>query len=234
MYGAQTFAAFIDELSIYGRGEALSQFDQVFNGQGDYRQPMLLDDGEFSVLPVQGDSELTVTQLCSALGIDLQTYRYLAMAIAGAHVVTDNKLKRTPAVISSFYRLVKLPRLLGMTPVEGVLMLTLLGGEDWLYGLAGAPLIYSTRVDTPDVLDLDLCPAFLCGVRKAQTARLRCFWMLQHISQPQALTSDSDDERQLFEKVRSLLPGAQFTLSALLMAGKVCRRWRAPVGWICW
>ncbi|WP_224796379.1 hypothetical protein, partial [Pseudomonas fluorescens] len=51
---APDFAAFIDELSIYGRGEALSQFDQVFNGQGDYRQPMLLDDGEFSVLPVQG------------------------------------------------------------------------------------------------------------------------------------------------------------------------------------
>ncbi|MDR6925469.1 Tc toxin subunit A [Pseudomonas sp. BE134] len=214
---APEFAAFIDELSIYGRGEALSQFDQVFNGQGDYRQPMLLDDGEFSVLPVQGDSELTITQLCSALGIDLQTYRYLAMAIAGAHGVTDNKLKRTPAVISSFYRLVKLPRLLGMTPVEGVLMLTLLGGEDWLYGLAGTPLIHSTRVDTPDVLNLiyalHSCVGW-CADRK-----LAVLWMLQHISQPQALATASDDERQLFEKVRSLLSGAQFTHSALLMAG---------------
>ncbi|VVO78480.1 Tc toxin subunit A [Pseudomonas fluorescens] len=214
---APDFAAFIDELSIYGRGEALSQFDQVFNGQGDYRQPMLLDDGEFSVLPVQGDSELTITQLCSALGIDLQTYRYLAMAIAGAHGVTDNKLKRTPAVISSFYRLVKLPRLLGMTPVEGVLMLTLLGGEDWLYGLAGTPRIHSTRVDTPDVLNLiyalHSCVGW-CADRK-----LAVLWMLQHISQPQALATASDDERQLFEKVRSLLSGAQFTHSALLMAG---------------
>ncbi|WP_367372702.1 Tc toxin subunit A [Pseudomonas lini] len=214
---APDFAAFIDELSIYGRGEAFSQFDQVFNGQGDYRQPMLLDDGEFSVLPVQGDSELTITQLCSALGIDLQTYRYLAMAIAGAHGVTDNKLTRTPAVVSSFYRLVKLPRLLGMTPVEGVLMLTLLGGEDWLYGLAGTPRIHSTQVDTPDVLNLiyalHSCVGW-CADRK-----FAVLWMLQHISQPQALTTDSDDERQLFEKVRSLLPGAQFTLSALLMAG---------------
>jgi len=214
---APDFAAFIDELSIYGRGEALSLFDQVFNGQGDYRQPMLLDNGDFSVLPIQGESELTVTQLCSALGIDLQTYRYLAMAIAGAHGVTNNKLKRTPAVISSFYRLVKLPRLLGMTPVEGVLMLTLLGGEDWLYGLAGTPLIHSTRVDTPDVLNLiyalHSCVGW-CADRK-----LAVLWMLQHISQPQALATASDDERQLFEKVRSLLPGAQFTHSALLMAG---------------
>ncbi|MGW8462675.1 Tc toxin subunit A [Pseudomonas sp. CLCA07] len=214
---APDFAAFIDELSIYGRGEALSQFDQVFNGQGDYRQPMLLDDGEFSVLPVQGDSELTITQLCSALGIDLQTYRYLAMAIAGAHGVINNKLKRTPAVISSFYRLVKLPRLLGMTPVEGVLMLTLLGGEDWLYGLAGTPLIHSTQVDTPDVLNLiyalHSCVGW-CADRK-----LAVLWMLQHISQPLALATASADERQLFEKVRSLLSGAQFTHSALLMAG---------------
>ena len=214
---APDFAAFIDELSIYGRGEALSQFDQIFNGQGDYRQPLLLDNGEFSVLPVQGKSELTVTQLCSALGIDLQTYRYLAMAIAGAHGVTDNKLKRPPAVISSFYRLVKLPRLLGMTPVEGVLMLTLLGGEGWLYGLAGTPLIHSTRVDTPDVLNLiyalHSCVGW-CADRK-----FAVLWMLQHISQPQALVTASDDERQLFEKVRSLLPGAQFTHSALLMAG---------------
>jgi hypothetical protein len=214
---AQDFAAFIDELSIYGRGEALSQFDQVFNGQGDYRQPLLLDDGEFSVLPVQGESELTVIQLCSALGIDLQTFRYLAMAIAGAHGVTDNKLKRTPAVISSFYRLVKLPRLLGMTPVEGVLMLTLLGGEDWLYCLAGTPRIHSARDDTPDVLNLiyalHSCVGW-CADRK-----FAVLWMLQHISQPQALATDSDDERQMFEKVRSLLPGAQFTHSALLMAG---------------
>ncbi|WP_223511807.1 Tc toxin subunit A [Pseudomonas sp. GL-B-19] len=214
---APDFAAFINELSIYGRGEALSQFDQVFNGQGDYRQPMLLDDGEFSVLPIQGDSELTITQLCSALGIDLQTYRYLAMAIAGAHGVTDNKLKRTAAVISSFYRLVKLPRLLGMTPVEGVLMLTLLGGEEWLYGLAGTPRIHSTQVDTPDVLNLiyalHSCVGW-CADRK-----LAVLWMLQHISQPQALATDSDDERQLFEKVRSLLSGAQLTHSALLMAG---------------
>ncbi|MFD2884634.1 hypothetical protein ACFS4T_27400 [Pseudomonas lini] len=51
---AQDFAAFIDEMSVYGRGETLSQFDQVFNNRGDYSQPLKLDDQPFPVLPVEG------------------------------------------------------------------------------------------------------------------------------------------------------------------------------------
>ncbi|MFD2884633.1 hypothetical protein ACFS4T_27395 [Pseudomonas lini] len=45
---------------------------------------------------------MTVNQLCSGLGIDPQTYRYLALAIAQAHELGET-LKRSPAVISSFF-----------------------------------------------------------------------------------------------------------------------------------
>ncbi|MGE8188921.1 Tc toxin subunit A [Pseudomonas sp. NPDC086278] len=213
---AQDFAAFIDEVSIYGRGEELSQFDQVFNGRGDYREPLKLDGKPFPLLPAQGVSDLTVAQLCSALGIDLQTYRYLALAIAGAHDVKDDKLLRSAAMMSSFYRLVRLPRLLGITPVEGVLMLTLLGGEPWLNGLAGVPRINTTRVNTPDVLNLiyamDSCVGW-CAERN-----IPVLWMLQQVSAPQALTAVSEAERQLFEQVRDVVSGALFTNMALLMA----------------
>lgn len=213
---AQDFAVFIDELSIYGRGEALSQFDQVFNGQGDYRAPLVLDGGSFPVLPAPGVPDLTVTQLCSALGIDLQTYYYLAVTIAGAHRITNGNLPRNVAIMSSFYRMVKLPRLLGITPVEGVLMLTLLGGESWLNGLAGVPRINSTPVETPDVLNL-IYAMHSCGGWCAERD-IAVLWMLQQVSPPQALAA-SDAERQLFEQVLKLLPGAQFTNAALLMAG---------------
>lgn len=214
---APDFAAFIDELSTYGRGEALSQFDQVFNGQGDYRQPLRLDGETFPVLPAEGDSELTVTQLCSALAIDLKTYRYLALAIAGAHGVTNNTLARNAAVISSFYRMVKLPRLLGITPVEGVLMLTLLGGESWLNGLAGKPRINQNRINTPDVLNLIY--AMHSCVQWCADRKIDVLWMLQQVSAPQALAAASEAELQLFEQLRNLLPGAVFTNTALLMAG---------------
>ncbi|WP_223490705.1 Tc toxin subunit A [Pseudomonas sp. A-RE-19] len=213
---APDFAAFIDTLSIYGRGEALSQFDQVFNNQGDYREPLVLDAGKFPVLPVQGMPELTVTQLCSALGLDLQTYHYLALAIAAAHGVTDNMLSRTPEIISSFYRMVKLPRLLGITPVEGVLMLTLLGGESWVNGLAGVPRINTTRVDTPDVLNLIYAMHSCAGW--CADLDLPMLWMLQQISEPQ-VSAAAQPELQLFEQMRNLLSGALFTNSALLMAG---------------
>ncbi|MFG6207345.1 Tc toxin subunit A [Pseudomonas retamae] len=213
---AHDFAAFIDELSIYGRGEALSQFDQVFNGQGNYRDPLVLDGLPFPVLPVQGKSELTITQLCSALSIDLQTYHYLAMAIAGAHRIDGNNLLRTPAIISSFYRMVKLPRLLGLTPVEGVLMLTLLGGQAWLEGLAGKPQINSAESTSPDVLNLIY--AMHSCVQWCADRDFPVLWMLQQIAEPRALAV-AETELQFFEQVRNLLGAAGFSNSALLMAG---------------
>ncbi|KAB0508429.1 Tc toxin subunit A [Pseudomonas lini] len=213
---AQDFAAFIDEMSVYGRGETLSQFDQVFNNRGDYSQPLKLDDQPFPVLPVEGATDLTVNQLCSGLGIDPQTYRYLALAIAQAHELGET-LKRSPAVISSFYRLVKLPRLLGITPVEGVLMLNLLGGEDWLKGLAGLPQINTTPGGTPDVLNLIY--ALHSCVGWCRDRDLPVLWMLQQVSAPAPLSVASEPERQLFEQVRNLLPVALFTNAGLLMAG---------------
>lgn len=211
------FAVFIDELSIYGRGEALSQFDQVFNNQGDYREPLKLDNGAFPIVPAPEVPDLTVSQLCSALGIDLQTYNYLALAIAGAHEITGDSLPRNLAIMSSFYRMVKLPRLLGITPVEGVLMLTVLGGELWVDGLAGVPRINSTASDSPDVLNL--IQAMQLCVDWCADHDLPVLWMVQQVSQPSVLDASLDAEGRFFEQVLNLLPGALLTHSAILMAG---------------
>ncbi|MBV4485405.1 virulence plasmid 28 protein [Pseudomonas sp. SWRI153] len=213
---AADFAVFLDELSLYGRGEALSQFDQVFNDRGKYPDPFKLDSGEFPVSPEQGAFDLTVSQLCSALAIDPETYHYLAVAIAAAHDIKNGKLLRNAAIISSFYRLVKLPRLLGITPVEGVVMLRLLGGETWVNGLAGVPKIHPARVKTPDVLNLIY--ALHSCVGWCSDRNIEVLWMLQHVAPPQTLAA-SDIDKRLFEQVLNLLPAALFTNSALLAAG---------------
>jgi len=215
---AEDFAAFIDEISIYGRANVLSLFDRTFNSQGNYRQPLLLDGATFATLPVQGVAELTISQLCSGLGIDLQTYVYLAVAIERAHAF-NGTLKRTTAVISSFYRLVKLPRLLGITPVEGVLMLTLLGGESWVDGLAGLPRVH-TRLNsetTPDVLNL--IHALHSCVSWCKDRELPVLWMLQQVAPLQALAVATQAEQRLFEQIRNLLPAALFNNAGLSMAG---------------
>lgn len=227
---APDLAVFIDKLSIYGRGQAPSQFDQVFNNrQGDYREPFLLDNGEFALLPAQGVPELTVTRISSALEIDLQTYQYLALAIARAHGRTDTLL-RSPEILSAFYRLVKLPRLLNMTPVEGLLMLMVLGGEAWADGLAGIPVIKGNRRPDDTVPDvLNLISALVACRYWCQTRNLPVLWMLQQVTDPQVSNVVSEPELRLFEQVRNLLNAALLTHIAFLTAGVpplVGRDWR--------
>ncbi|WP_434595948.1 virulence plasmid 28 protein [Pseudomonas sp. R4-83] len=212
---AADFAVIIDQFSIYGRGETLSQFDQIFNGQGAYREPLKLGDGLFPVTPVPGEADLTISQLCNGLGIDLQTYHYLALAVAGAY--KRETLQLTPAIVSSLCRLVILPRLFNMTPVEGVLMLTLLGGQQWLDGLAGEPLINASASSTPDVLSLveamDTC------VQWCEHSNLSVLWMLQHVAVPQRVSVASESDLQFFDQVTNLLPAARLSNNAFLTAG---------------
>lgn len=214
---AEDFAAFIDTVSVYGRGDAASHFDRIFNGQGNYREPLKLDDQPFPVLPQAGMTDLTVNQLCTGLGIDLQTYQHLALAIAEARGA-GQALTRNQSTISSFYRLVKLPRLLGMTPVEGVLMLRILGkGDDWLNALAAEPQIKQSSTGTPDVLSLidalDTCLEW-CRDRD-----MPVLWVLQHVATLQPANVPSEEDQQLLEKIGSLVEAALFTNSRLLMAG---------------
>ncbi|WRH91436.1 hypothetical protein RCC30_23065 [Pseudomonas fluorescens] len=213
---AADFAVLINELAIYGSGEALSQFDQVFNSQGSYREPLLLDDGEFPVTPAPGEVDLTISQLCNGLGIDTQTYQYLALQVAKAHSVSNNKFKRSLPIISSFYRLVRLSRLLSLTPVEGVLML-LLVGEDWLNELAGTPKIGSVDSETPDVLNI--IDALQSCVQWCEHNNLLALWVLKHALPPQPAREASEQDQQLFDQVRNLLPTAQFSNASVLMAG---------------
>lgn len=213
---ASDFAVFIDEMLLYGRGEALSQFDQVFNSQGDYRQPFKLDNVKFPLLPAVGTIDLTVNQLCNGLGIDLQTYTILALAISQAQNLGDT-LERSSKVVSSFYRLVKLPRLLGMTPIEGLVMLALLGGDSWVEGLAGEPQINETTGNTPDVLSLIYALHSCAGWCRDRD--LPVSWMLQHVSAPAPLSTVTALESQLIEQVCNLLPAALFTNAGLIMAG---------------
>lgn len=212
------FAVFIDELAVYGRAEVLSPFDQVFNHQGDYRQPFKLDGATFPLMPLPGVSDLTISQLCEGLAIDLQTYHYLALAVASAHGLSQN-LTRTAAIVSSFYRLVKLPRLLNITPMEGLLMLTLLGGEheQWLPAFAGEPAIHAPNSGTPDVLNL--IEAMSSCVQWCEDSGLSVSWMLQHVAPAQPVSEASESDRQFFEQIRNLLSTALLSNGALLMAG---------------
>ncbi|MCU1751292.1 Tc toxin subunit A [Pseudomonas sp. 6D_7.1_Bac1] len=214
----EDFAVFIDQLSIFGRGETPSPFDRVFNPPSFSAEPLKLDGGDFPVFPAPGAEGVTVNQLCRGLGINLHTYRHLADAIALAQGKAQT-LQRDVATLSSFYRLVKLPQLLGITPVEAIVLLMTLGGDSWLNVLAGVPPLktHPPQDTTPDVLNvihaMDAC------VRWCNEHALPMAWMLQVVAPIMVPSAASSDERQLFEQLRNLLTAALFSNAALLMAG---------------
>lgn len=213
---AADFAVFIGEMSVYGRGEALSQFDQLFNFESGYREPFKLDNGAFAVTPVPGMVDLTISQLCSGLAIDPQTYYVLAKTVAKAYGLTET-LNRNAAIISSFYRLVSLPRLLNITPVEGVLMLSMLGGDEWINRFAGVPVIHDVPDGLPDALEL--IEAMQSCVQWCAQNSLPVSWMLQHAVDAPPVQELSEQDEQFFEQIRNLLPTAQLSNSTFLMAG---------------
>ncbi|MDR9754609.1 Tc toxin subunit A [Pseudomonas sp. SZMC_28357] len=214
---AEDFAAFIQEMSYYGRGDHPSLFDRVFNAQGDYRDALTLDNALFDILPVPGTSELTVSRLCSGLGIDLLTYSFVAQAVSMATSSGAGKLARSLPVVSGFYRLVRLSRLLGITPIEGVLLLTVLGGESWVKALAGVPKIQAHTANNANVLVV-IEGLYTC-VSWCREHDIEVRWLVQQVSEPADSQKETAAEWQLFEQVRNLLSGALLSNAELLMAG---------------
>ncbi len=212
---AEEFAAFIGPLSVFGRGTERAQYDRIFNSGATGSRPLVLDDRSFPVIPVTAADQLTVQQLCAGLGIDLETYFYLANLIAAAHVLTQ--LQCSLPILSAFYRMVRLPRLLGITPIEAVLLLNLKGGQVWVNTLAGVPEINNRQsADTPDVLSV--MHALMDCVQWARTAQLPVHWVVQ---QSTAWPPNRADERQLtlFDQWRRQAQVAQVTEDVLKMAG---------------
>ncbi|MHB2249477.1 Tc toxin subunit A [Pseudomonas fitomaticsae] len=212
---AEDFAAFIGPLSVFGRGTERAQYDRIFNSGATGSRPLVLDDRSFPVIPVTAADLLTVKQLCAGLGTDTETYFYLANLIAAAHGLTQLECSLT--IVSSFYRMVRLPRLLGVTPIEAVLLLNLKGGQVWVNTLAGVPQINNRQsADTPDVLSV--IHALMDGVQWAQSVQLPVHWVVQ---QATVWPPNRPDERQLtlFDQWRRQVPVAQVTEDVLKMAG---------------
>lgn len=153
---AEDFATLIGDLALFGRGKELSQFDRVFNSQALFPEPLILDGTELSGFPSSEVQRRRVDQLCVALGMTNETYRFCSAIIQQAQSGTP--LRWTRAVVSAFYRLTRIPRYLGLSAIEVVALLELMdnGGSLLVATLAGLPHIAtypaSTNADTVSAL----------------------------------------------------------------------------------
>lgn len=215
---AEDFSAFVRHISIFGRGTQAAQFDRIFNERTLFPRPLQIDDGEFPIIPLIEADMLTINQIRSGLGIDLETYLYLAQLIANAHGLTA--LRRNVPIMSSFYRMVKLPRLIGITPIEAIVLLKTLGWRDsWLNALAGVPRIGADQDESkqPDVLSV--IHALVDAVRWCRDADLTVHWVAQHVQPIIVPTRPSDAESTLVAQLLSQIPSALLTEALLNVSG---------------
>ncbi|WP_426578274.1 Tc toxin subunit A [Xenorhabdus stockiae] len=219
---AEQFAAFIGQVTPYSLENKLSFFDQLFNAPGLSQQAsssfvLVLDDKEFDPAATEGIDALTVNQLCRGLNIDDATCQILLSFVMQAQNLS--KPKRSLDVVSALYRLVALPRLLGMSVKESLGLLLLLNRDNpnYLQQLAGIPVLAN------DAKAIDILDILIAVMNAAQ-------WIRQHKLSPLSLnlllipyqsggnvTADIENIDWI-KKIRSIIPSAN---NALLSEDKI-------------
>ncbi|MEJ5058868.1 MULTISPECIES: Tc toxin subunit A [unclassified Pseudomonas] len=216
---AEDFAALIDEMSVFGRGEKKSQFDRVFNGQSLFETPLRLDNGVFAIHPQTEVDRRTVDQICSGLGINLETWRYLARVVAECYGLRG-ELTRSLPVLSSLYRLVKLASFCGITSIELAALLETMSpsGSDWLRELLGRPHISNYRTFAKaDVLNV-LHAVHSC-IEWCRENDLDVIWLVQHVAPVVVPVVASEAELTLLQELRKRLEPTRLSEDMLLGAG---------------
>ncbi|WP_341521177.1 Tc toxin subunit A [Pseudomonas sp. G.S.17] len=214
----QDFSVMLYGLSVHARGKTQSQFDRVFNSQAMFSIPLILDDTPFTVTPTNETDRQKIDHLCAALGLTYEIYRFVARVVEQAWA--GEPLRWSREVCSAFYRLVKLPRYIGLSTIEALALLELLdgGGSQLVSKLAGVPRIVSyhasSNTDTLSVIHaLVDCAAWLhdCQWSVAQL----CHLVLPALTQPVA----TDAERNLLLQLHSRLTSALITDSSFAQLG---------------
>ncbi|UWF52170.1 Tc toxin subunit A [Pseudomonas sp. N3-W] len=217
---AEQFAALIDEISPYGRGEVPSQFDRIFNAQALFDTPLTLDDHYFAIEPQTRADKRTVDQICSSLGINQETWRYLARFVAKSYNLTDD-LQCSLPILSSFYRLVLLASFLRISAIElGVLLeaLSEKGGSELLQRVLGESRVLVGGVSgIGDVLSV--MHAVQSCVEWCQDNNLNVPWLVQHVAPVIAPPLATEADITLLQEVHKRLQPVRFSEEALWAAG---------------
>lgn len=194
------FSVLLADMSIYGTSTAPSQFDQVFNASGP--NVLLLDEGALSLTDDDEWSKRFIDQLCSGLGINMETFRPLARVIMQA----QGSLTRSLPIVSAFYRLVWLARLLAITPVELLSLLEVLNPEG-LYALrlAGKPQVATYRSDTTQTDVINVVHALATSVLWCREQEISIAWLVRQLLPHERSDVASTDVRTLLTELADKL-----------------------------
>lgn len=215
---ADDFAALLQGLAVHGRGKQPTQVDQIFNSQALFPIPLILDGQAFSITPGNDAERRKIDHLCAALGMTFEMYRFTAKVIEQAYA--GEPLRWNAAVVSAFYRLVRLPHYLGLTTIEALALLELLdnGGSQLVSKLAGPTHIASYQTsgntDTLSVIHA-LVEASVWLAEHKWTVGQVCRIVLPALTKPVA----SEAELNLLKQMHSRLAAALISDSSFAEIG---------------
>ncbi|WP_411706334.1 Tc toxin subunit A [Edaphovirga cremea] len=135
---AYEFSALINEITPYAIAPNVPFLDQVFNSPSLFETPFTIINSDFTYTDVTEVNTRIVKQICAGLQISEAQFLLLAKLID-----TDKTGKLTCSldIVSRFYRLVMLPRWLGLSFTDGLSLLSIIGDGSALKTLAAAPII---------------------------------------------------------------------------------------------
>lgn len=217
---AEQFAALIDEVSPYGRGEQPSQFDRIFNVHSGFDTPLRVDGHMFAIDPQTDADKLVVNKICESLGFNGEAWRYLARFVAKSHNQV-NQLPCSLAVLSSFYRIALLASFLKVNVIELAAMLEALsdrGAGELLQAVLSESRVFVSGVNhTGDILSvLHAAPACIEWCRDNL---LTVPWLVQHLAPVIAPPMATESNVALVQEVHKRLLPVRLSEEALHAAG---------------
>jgi hypothetical protein len=153
---AYQFAAVLHHITPYAIAPAVPFFDQIFNSPSLFANPFVIDGAEFDYTA----QTCTTKQICAGLNITEAQFQVLASQIATAQGKPDSSmLPCSLDVVSAFYRLVMIPRWLGLTFAEGAALFSSLNDTNVWAALAGVPQLAALdsttkQPEAADILDI--------------------------------------------------------------------------------
>ncbi|WP_170138696.1 Tc toxin subunit A [Edaphovirga cremea] len=141
---AYEFSAAINEITPYAIAPNVPFLDQLFNSPSLFETPFTITNTDFTytlTTATEVDARI-VKQICAGLDISEAQFLLLANLIYSKQPGTNaNQLSCSLAVISTFYRLVMLPRWLGLSFSEGLSLFSIIGNGSALSSLVAVPVI---------------------------------------------------------------------------------------------
>ncbi|MFD2641958.1 Tc toxin subunit A [Pseudomonas japonica] len=222
---AEDFAALLSGVALYARGSAVPQFDRVFNDPTLFSEPLVLDDSVFSIVPKNDAQYRRIHHLCSALGINFETYLYLARYIAQSRQPAktagedEDSLYWSHAVVSAFYRLVRLPAWLGLSSVEALALLQLMGerGHQYVSCLVTTRLVVHQHSELSDTLSV--VQALADTVQWLRDNALDVAWLYQQLMPLAPVAAASERELDLLRQIAGRVPPAILSEASFRDAG---------------